>query len=549
METSSQLLVKMKSASGVAITPRSYLKLTDKIALEPLDINTEAPLDSHKSFFNAVDFPVDWFTTAASRTIQGWDEAHEFYSSQKNKGICYVEPDINHEIYDQLKDSEWTADEYIDAWQPLPDDKNEFAWYLDSSRTQLRDALAEVSPDDLSKIRIAHLDTGYDKYHHSKPSNTNAYLQRNFIQGEDLYSAIDQYSEGILKQPGHGTGTLAILAGGHVSHKTSKFNGVMGAAPYAEIIPIRIGKSVVHFKSSSFAKAVQYAINTECDVISMSMGGVASKLWAERVNQAYEAGIVVVTAAGNNFSGLPIRELVYPARFERVIAACGITYGNKPYFKHFNDPKIMQGCWGPADLMEYALSAYTPNVPWAEFGKSASFRRSGGGTSSATPQIAGSAALLLAKLHDHDFPEMWQRAETVRQLLFATAQLKGNDRIKVGKGVIQARQALDILNDGINIPLVKAPEARVNTGWLGLIFGSRFPQFNSDQQEMLEVELMQLSFKHKEIIESINRTTQQMEEKNQLYHNLNVLQPSVNEIREIIKGSKRTSEFLKNAII
>ena len=34
----------------------------------------------------------------------------------------------------------------------------------------------------------------------------------------------------------------------------------------------------------------------------MSMGGIASAAWADAVNMAYEAGIVFVAAAGNNFS-------------------------------------------------------------------------------------------------------------------------------------------------------------------------------------------------------------------------------------------------------
>ena len=37
----------------------------------------------------------------------------------------------------------------------------------------------------------------------------------------------------------------------------------------------------------------------------MSMGGLASRAWADTVNRAYESGLVIVTAAGNNYPATP----------------------------------------------------------------------------------------------------------------------------------------------------------------------------------------------------------------------------------------------------
>ena len=54
------------------------------------------------------------------------------------------------------------------------------------------------------------------------------------------------------------------------------------------------------------------------------MGGLALQAWADAVNALYELGIFIVTAAGNNFGNLPTRNIVYPARFKRVVAACGV---------------------------------------------------------------------------------------------------------------------------------------------------------------------------------------------------------------------------------
>ena len=56
-----------------------------------------------------------------------------------------------------------------------------------------------------------------------------------------------------------------------------------------------------------------------------------SQAWADAVNALYEAGVFVVTAAGNNYGNLPTHHIVYPARFNRVIAACGVMADATPY--------------------------------------------------------------------------------------------------------------------------------------------------------------------------------------------------------------------------
>src|SRR5262249_13137540 len=128
-------------------------------------------------------------------------------------------------------------------------------------------------------------------------------------------------------------------------------------------------------------------------VITMSMGGLASQAWAEAVNALYELGVFVTAAAGNNFGNLPTHNIVYPARFKRVIAACGVMADGKPYADL--PLKIMAGNYGPDSKMDTALSAFTPNVPWAKLGCSNIVDPDGRGTSSATPQVASSAALWL----------------------------------------------------------------------------------------------------------------------------------------------------------
>src|SRR5262249_39592102 len=139
----------------------------------------------------------------------------------------------------------------------------------------------------------------------------------------------------------------------------------------------------------------------------------------------YEAGITLVTAAGNNFGPGKLRVprfIVYPARFRRVLAACGVMADSKPY-GDFMDPRKMGGSYGPDSKMDTAMASYTPNAAWAKFACAAIVDFDGAGTSAATPQIAAAAACWLQKNRDvvKKYPEKWMRVEAVRRALTETA--------------------------------------------------------------------------------------------------------------------------------
>src|SRR5262249_59978382 len=100
---------------------------------------------------------------------------------------------------------------------------------------------------------------------------------------------------------------------------------------------------------------------TRVQVVTMSMGGLPSQAWAEAVNAFYDAGVFVVTAAGNNYANLPSHLIVYPARFNRVVAACGVMADGKPYADL--KPTLMAGDYGPDPEVATASAAYTPDGP------------------------------------------------------------------------------------------------------------------------------------------------------------------------------------------
>ena len=489
------------------------------IELKPFP-GASADVGTTESFAEVAEarFPMEEYTNP-------WDKAHQL--KRNNPGaVGYVEPDIENLYkfktqYDNLTENEsfTTADPcslfngYDDDWPFPADDASkplDQVWHLGEKFSQLKLARDEVKNTN-NVIRIAHFDTGYDPSHICYADNLIRHdLERNFVETKTSRSAVDKYSEGPLRMPGHGTGTLSILAGAVLDLPNYEFKDSIGLNYNIEIVPVRVSKSVILFKNTAFAEALDYIISLNddpskrCHIVTMSMGGAASKHWAEKVNEAYEKGIFIVTAAGNNFGRSTPRTLVYPARFNRVVAACGVTYDYSPYYKSFNvwDLKVMQGNFGPRRFMKTAIAAFTPNVPWAKIGCRNVISLSGAGTSSATPQVASAAALYYQKYYAEleALPEPWMKVETLREAMFSTAlkKISGPDNdieIYFGNGILQANEMLKVAPSA-----VKPQKAERDKVFLPLLFQvlSELSPFEAadktdeDTREMFETELLQL---------------------------------------------------------
>jgi subtilisin family serine protease len=266
------------------------------------------------------------------------------------------------------------------------------------------------------------------------------------------------------------------------------FDDLLGGAPYAEVVPVRIANSVIHFATSGMAEGINHAVDVGAAVVTLSMGGVPARAWAAAVNRAYESGVAIFAAAGNRFGPSPPSTIIWPARFGRVTAVCGATADKTPYYKE-GLHRHMQGCFGPPAKMQTALAAYTPNDPWALMGCGAMVGF-GGGTSSATPQVAAAAALWLAA---HPVPPgtaAWQRVEAVRHALFASSDRSEPDsETYFGQGLLKAGAALEV---AFRTDLPPAAVDDVSFPWLRLLGGLESTSAVDGVEQMYEVEALQV---------------------------------------------------------
>lgn len=374
-------------------------------------------------------------------------------------------------------------------------------WYKGRHYSQLGDAAQQVGvPSDTKRIQIAHLDTGFDPNHSTRPEHLNLELQRNFVDDDRPFDATDRPTALINPMFGHGTGTLGLLAG----NRFGDDNQHLGGAPQCSVVPIRVANWVVLFRNSAIAKAFDYVHGlwddpkTRVHVVTMSMGGIASAAWADAVNALYERGIFVVTAAGNNFANLPTRYTVYPARFHRVVAACGVMADGRAYA---DLPRArMAGCYGPRSKEPTSMAAYTPNVPWAKFGCPVIVDWDGGGTSAATPQIAAAAALWMQKHRDAlEGYAGWARVEATRKALFdASLPAAGELARRLGRGVLQANAALGVAPADVST-LVRQQEDSASFGLFKVLTGLGLQGELSPRHRMLELEALQLSQQSQDI--------------------------------------------------
>lgn len=226
--------------------------------------------------------------------------------------------------------------------------------------------------------------------------------------------------------PGHGTGTASVVAGRGVSGRMS------GSAPAATLVPLRVIEKVVVFDHGRVAAAVEYARRKNADVITMSLGGAWSSSLRAAINRAIADGVIVLAAAGNC-----VDAVVWPARYEEVIAVAGSNLADKPWKGSCSGRAV--DITAPAEFVPRANRSASNNGSPTDV-------RGGQGTSFAVALTAGVAALWLAHHGKAAIRASLQRGETIQSkfvsILRATAVAGTFDTTNYGAGVVDAAAVL-----------------------------------------------------------------------------------------------------------
>lgn len=259
-------------------------------------------------------------------------------------------------------------------------------------------------------IKLAILDTGIDLDHPDLQNNIKGNI--NFIKpkktGDD--------------DNGHGTHVAGIAAA------VDNDIGVIGTGPEISLYAGKVLDKKGNGWLSDLIEALNWCVENRIEVINMSFGSTTDNpSFHEAIINAYSAGILMVSSAGNNGSSGGTIE--FPAKYPEVIAVSAVDQFNQcASFSSFG-PEIELIAPGVNILSTYRNGSYA-------------FME---GTSMASPFVSGTAALLMTSpiqsSYDLDHDNRWDPVE-VRLKLKETAENLGLPAIRQGEGLIRADQVV-----------------------------------------------------------------------------------------------------------
>lgn len=246
------------------------------------------------------------------------------------------------------------------------------------------------------KVKVAIIDSGIDY-----STDIDVAARKNFIPNEDDVSIL---YEDIC---GHGTSVAGIVAA------KDNEEGITGINPNALLYSARVLDSELRSPISRVVEAIYWAIENNVNIINISFGTTTdSQALKLAIQDAYNAGILIVAAAGNN------RVVEYPAAYDEVMAVGSVdTNGERSV--------------GSATGEELEIMA-----PGEQILSTGSF---GGvavtsGTSMAAPHVVGVASVLWQK-------DLSCTNDFIRGLLDYSSNLYGDSK-EYGYGLIDLDFAL-----------------------------------------------------------------------------------------------------------
>lgn len=267
-------------------------------------------------------------------------------------------------------------------------------------------------------VVVAVVDTGVDLRHPD--------LQDRLVDGYDFVEDDRRPDD----ENGHGTHVA-----GSVAAIGDNGRGVIGMAPEARIMPIKVLDGDGFGDPADVAEGIRFAVENGADVINLSLGGSSDLLGRlfsaidpanAAILAAEEAGVTVVAAAGNDSTYLT----AFNANVPLLVVNASNEVGTSALFSNFGDPRAVSA--PGARIISTAPTGRSTIWPSGSEGYEYL-----DGTSMAAPHVAGIAALLATT---------GASPAQIREALIETA-INPNETAYLGAGIVQADAALAYLQD------------------------------------------------------------------------------------------------------
>lgn len=269
--------------------------------------------------------------------------------------------------YKKDKDVEYAEPNYIATVSELTSDPklaDGTQWGMFKTQAAATGSSAWNYAKSDASVKVAILDTGIDQDHSDLSSKIVA--NKNCTSSstvDDLY--------------GHGTHVAGIAAA-----TTNNAAGVAGMGYNASLMNVKVLGDDGSGAYSWIASCLTWAADNGARVVNMSLGGsFNSQTLQNAVNYAWNKGVVLAAAAGNNGS----QAASYPAYYSKVIAVAATDS---------NDKKASWSNFGKwVDVAAPGVSIYSTLPNHATIIGALNYG-SLSGTSMASPHVAGLAALI-----------------------------------------------------------------------------------------------------------------------------------------------------------
>ena len=319
------------------------------------------------------------------------------------------------------------------------------------------------SPVRGAGILIAQPDTGITA-HPELEGGIDTALQRDFLDNDNDPTDPLTRRWWWMDNPSHGTATASVVM-------SRDPEVIVGSAPESLLVPLRTNRSVVLVFDGDVARAVEYARQAGCHVITMSLGGVGfSPALRTAIDAAINDGLLVLAAAGNE-----VGFVVAPANYREVIAVAATNIQDSPWSGSSHGPAVDVSA--PGESVHAARTRREPSGV-------VFYTSRGSGTSYAVALTAGVAALWLA-FHGRDeliarYGKPNLQAVFVDLLRRTARRPAGWDASQYGAGIVDADALLaEPLPAAAPAPAVAAVPAAPQS----LTAAQRLAPFLPDQSE------------------------------------------------------------------